>query len=257
MLILLPPSETKRDGGEGGSLLDLSLLGYPSLLRPRKAVLAALKKLARNQSKMAAALHLGPTQRSEILRNRALATSPTMPALDRYTGVLYDAVDAASLPVDARTFAFDHVVIHSALFGLLRASDPIPAYRLSHDSRIAEWTLKKAWREPIGMVLSARAELVLDLRSEAYAELGPAGSAPQAFTVRVVSEDADGRRRALNHFNKKGKGELVRAIALAGIDHPDVDSLLDWAAVHGVRLDRRAERELELVVDSSTSETAA
>jgi len=253
VLILLPPSETKRDGGVGGSSLDLSLLGFSSLAKPRRTVIAALRRLARNQSRMAAALHLGPTQHSELVRNRTLGSSETLPALDRYTGVLFDALEASSLPADTRGFALDHVVIHSALFGLLRAGDPIPAYRLSHDSRIADWSLKTMWREPVAAELAVRQDLVLDLRSEAYVELGPSLGAPQSYFVRVVSDGVDGVRRALNHFNKKGKGELVRAIALSGIDHPDVQSLLDWAADSGIRLVRGAERELELVVASGAS----
>lgn len=197
---------------------------------------------------MVAALHLGPTQFAEVLRNRTLGTSPTLPALDRYTGVLFDALDVASLPADARAFAVDHVAIHSALFGLLRGADPIPAYRLSHDTRLADWSLKKTWREPIADELATLHELVLDLRSEAYVELGPSAGAPQSYYLRVVSEGAGGVRRALNHFNKKGKGELVRAIALAGIDHHDVASLLEWATTVGIRLTQTTERELELVV---------
>ncbi|MEO7121729.1 MAG: peroxide stress protein YaaA [Lacisediminihabitans sp.] len=248
MLILLPPSETKRDGGTTGSALDLNLLGFPKLTRSRRTVLAALRKLARNQTKMSAALHLGSTQQAEVLRNRSLGVSPTLHALHRYTGVLFDALDAHSLPEDAHTFALDHVVIHSALFGLVRGGDPIPAYRLSHNTRLADTTLKKVWRNVIASELAERPELVLDLRSEGYVELGPSSGAAQAYFVRVVAEGVDGVRRALNHFNKKGKGEFARAIVRAGIDHPDVESLIHWAASAGIRLNRSGEHELELVV---------
>ncbi len=248
MLILLPPSETKRDGGAAGTSLDLSLLGFASLGKSRRAVIAALRKLARNQKAMAAALHLGPALHFEVARNRAVGSSPTLPALDRYTGVLYDALDAQSLSADARSFADRHLLIHSALFGLLRAGDPIPAYRLSHDGRLPELRLKRVWAEPVAAILGASDELVLDLRSEAFVGLGPSAGAPHSFYLRVVSEGVDGVRRALNHFNKKGKGELVRAILMAGIDHQDVDSLLSWARASGIRLSRGAGGELELVV---------
>ncbi|MEO6944822.1 MAG: peroxide stress protein YaaA [Lacisediminihabitans sp.] len=248
MLILLPPSETKRDGGVEGSRLDLSLLGFAALGKPRRTVIAALRKLAKNQKAMAAALHLGPTQHVEVLRNRELVSSPTLSAVDRYTGVLYDALDARSLSAGTRHFACRHLVIHSALFGLLRAGDPIPAYRLSHDSRLPELHLKRVWAGPIADILDASAELVLDLRSEAYVGLGPSAGASHSYYLRVMSEGADGVRRALNHFNKKGKGELVRAILNAGIDHQDVESLLAWALASGIPLVRGAERELVLVV---------
>jgi cytoplasmic iron level regulating protein YaaA (DUF328/UPF0246 family) len=196
---------------------------------------------------MAAALHLGPTQLFEVTRNRELGKSRLLPAIERYTGVLFDGLEVPSLSADARAFAARHLVIHSALFGLLGANDPVPAYRLSHDSRLPELSLKKTWRAAISTALSARDELVLDLRSEAYVELGPPVG-PSAFFLRVVTAGVDGQKRALNHFNKKGKGELVRAIAQAGIDHDNVASLLDWAAATGIRLDHGAPGELELTV---------
>ena len=252
MLLLLPPSETKRDspiqGGPGtdGSALDLSRLGFPELTSSRRATLAALRRLSSNRSTMATALKLGPSQQFEIDRNRAVRVAATMPALELYTGVLYDALEVQSLDAAARRFADAHVVIHSALFGLLRASDPVPPYRLSHDSRLPGLPLKKHWRAPVSAALAHHDGLILDLRSEAYVELGPAPEG--ALFLRVVAEGTDGRRRALNHFNKRGKGEFTRAVVAAGVEHPDVDSLLAWAADSGIRLTRGAPGELELVV---------
>jgi cytoplasmic iron level regulating protein YaaA (DUF328/UPF0246 family) len=210
-----------------------------------------LRRLAGNLAVMADALKLGPSQKHELVRNRAVRSSPTMPAMDRYTGVLYDALDAPSLPDDARRFAARHLVVHSALFGLVGAGDPIPAYRLSHDSRLPTLSLKKAWREPIGRVLAEVDGLILDLRSEAYAALGPAPSREGSYYLRVVAEGSDGKKRALNHFNKKGKGEFVRALMLAGIDHPDADSLLRWASAAGFVLVPGTAGELQLEVVNS------
>ena len=53
-----------------------------------------------------------------------------MAAIDRYTGVLYDALDAASLDASARRWLGRHVLIHSAPLGPVGALDRIPAYRL-------------------------------------------------------------------------------------------------------------------------------
>lgn len=248
MLILLPPSETKRDGGAEGTALSLQGLSFPELTPARRTVSVELRKLAGNLAVMAEALKLSDGQHQELIRNRTVRDSPTMPAMDRYTGVLYDALNAPSLPAAARQFVSDHVAVHSALFGLVGAGDLIPAYRLSHDSKLPTASLKKTWREAIGSTLAAYEGLILDLRSEAYVALGPAPDRADAVFLRVVAAGSDGKKRALNHFNKKGKGEFVRAIALAGIDHPDPDSLLGWAATAGFSLGPGAEGELELEV---------
>lgn len=246
LLLLLPPSETKRAGGVDGSSLDLAQLSFSELTPQRKKVLQALKTLSRNLSASTGALGLGPTQRFEIDRNRTLTTSSVMPAIDRYTGVLFDALDAATLTPQNREFAARHLAIHSALFGILRAADPIPAYRLSHNSRLPGLSLRKHWREPVAAALSRHGGLILDLRSESYVQLGaaPTGS----FYVRVVSEDPHGRRVALSHFNKKGKGLFARAIVESGIDHHGIDSVLDWAKATGIRLERGMSNQVDLVV---------
>jgi cytoplasmic iron level regulating protein YaaA (DUF328/UPF0246 family) len=246
VLILLPPSETKRDGGDGPPL-DLAALSFPTLTAARRQTLAAVKAMSRNLAAAAGMLKLGPASTVEAARNRLIATSGTMPALDRYDGVLFDELDAGSLHADARRFAAEHLAIGSALFGVTGALDPIPAYRLSHDSRLpGTVSLGRIWKAPLSAALAARSEFMLDLRSEGYAALGPAPAG--SFYLRVVSADGDGRKRALNHFNKKGKGAFTRRALLAGIDHPDVASLLAWASAEGVRLEYGAPGELDLVV---------
>ena len=246
MLILLPPSETKRIGGDGPPL-DLAALSFPALTAARRDTLAAVKTMSRDLAAAAGMLKLGPASSAEAARNRVLGTSPTMPALDRYDGVLFDELDAATLPAEARRFAGQHLAIGSALFGLTGALDPIPAYRLSHDSRLpGTATLGRIWRAPLSAALATQVGLVLDLRSEGYAALGPAPAG--SLYLRVVSADGDGRKRALNHFNKKGKGAFTRRLLLAGIDHPDADALLAWAAAEGVRLEPGVPGELDLVV---------
>lgn len=251
MLVLLPPSETKRDGGDLPPL-DLDGLSFRDLRGARSVVIAATRTLADDPDAMKRALKLGPRQAAEVERNRVLLEAPTMPAIDRYTGVLFDALDAPSLDAPAREYAGAHVAVHSALLGLVRGLDAIPAYRLSHDSRLPGLRMRSVWRDPVASVLAEHGGLIVDLRSEGYAELGPTPPGPDSVYVRVVSVDGDGRRRALNHFNKRAKGLFARELVA---DRPELRSrqdLVDWARGAGFVLDAppeesRAANELELV----------
>jgi cytoplasmic iron level regulating protein YaaA (DUF328/UPF0246 family) len=247
MLILLPPSETKRDGGAAGTRLRVDALRFRRLDVARRTVLGALTELAADEDASRTALKLGPTQSGEVARNRVVRRSPLMPAIDRYDGVLYDALDAASLSESARAFASGHVLIASALFGLTGALDPIPAYRLSADSRLPGISLRGLWSGPVSTVLARVSGLVLDLRSEGYAALGPAPVGADSVFLRVTT-DAGGLRRALNHEGKSGKGAFVRRLLEAGVDHPDAASLRAWADSSGIRLEHGEPGELVLVV---------
>lgn len=253
MLILLPPSETKRDGG-AGSPLALDRLRFPSLTAVRTDVVSAVVELAADHESAVKALKLGPKQAGEVERNRTLRAAPTMRALERYTGVLYDALDAESLSDGEWAVAADAVAVQSALLGLVGAADPIPAYRLSFDSRLSlhrgAASLKKRWAAAGAAALAEQRGLLLDLRSEGYAALAPLPDREGAHYVRVLARDETGHVRALNHFNKQAKGLLARAIVEAGAGFETTVDLLAWAGAEGyeLRLAGDGSRDLDLVV---------
>jgi uncharacterized protein len=219
VLVLLPPSETKATGGDG-TPLDLAALTAPELTPVRTEIAEALVALAGDVPAARAALGLSPKQDDEIERNAALRKSPTMPALGRYTGVLYDALDLASMTRAQRARASGRLAVGSALFGLVRADDPIPAYRLSAGSSLPGLpTLRSLWKPALSPVLAATGGLVVDLRSGSYAALAPV---PGAVTVQVLSERPDGSRSVVSHFNKAHKGRLARLLATSAAEPTDV-----------------------------------
>ena len=187
MIVLLPPSETKHPGGEGPAL-ELDRLCCPALNPVRSDLIDRLIELAGDRAASRAALGLSAAQDAEIDRNAALRTAPSLPAIHRYTGVLYDALDVASLRGAAAERAYSRLAVGSALFGLLRAGDPIPAYRLSAGSRLpGQPTLAARWRPALDPVLADLAErdLLVDLRSGSYAALGKVAG---AVTVDVLAD---------------------------------------------------------------------
>ncbi|MDJ0339406.1 peroxide stress protein YaaA [Cryobacterium sp. PH31-O1] len=260
MLILLPPSETKRSGGEAVPL-DFTRLAYPSLNAKRRTLARALVALSQQPDEARTALKLGRTQLFEIDRNREVLSSPTLPVIDRYTGVLFDGLDSATLSVAQREFAHAHLAVHSALLGPLAALDPIPAYRLSHDSRVPTltmaqqsvkaYTLRQHWNIDVAKVLGQSEGLLLDFRSEAYVALGARPLRPDSLYLRVVADAGNGQKRALNHFNKKSKGEFTRALLDQQHDFLTPSELIDWARSVGIRLAAGAPGELELVVEQN------
>jgi len=247
MLILLPPSETKRSGGSVRPL-DLGALALPQLTPQREQVLAALEALATDAEASARVLKLGVTQLHEVDHNARVRTAPAMPAVDRYTGVLYDALGAASLDASARSWLSRHVLIHSAPLGPVGALDRIPTYRLGAGTSLPGIPpLRRLWSGAVSDALArAGAPFVLDLRSEAYAALGPVPAAVASAYVRVVSEGEGGAVRALNHFNKHAKGALVRRLALERPRIRSREGFVRWADAAGLRVREGAPGELEL-----------
>ncbi|WP_460800474.1 YaaA family protein [Microbacterium sp. GXF6406] len=245
MRVLLPPSETKKPGGAGAPLA-IADLALPALGEQRSLAVQALIGLSADADAAQRVLKLSARQLSGIVDNATLLTSPTMPAVDRYTGVLYDALDAVSLGESSRAWLGENVWIHAAPFGPISALDAIPAYRLAAGTSVPGMPpLRRHWAVPTSEAIAQeKPSFVLDLRSEAYVALGPIPDGVSAMYVRVVTDQG----KALNHFNKKSKGQLVRALAQ---DAPDLSSfaeLVKWSAMRSIVLREVDARTAELVV---------
>ncbi|MGV0718371.1 peroxide stress protein YaaA [Mycolicibacterium sp. XJ662] len=247
MIVLLPPSETKRTGGDGPPLR-LDALSCPELTPVRATLIDELVELARDRPASRKALGLSAKQDAEIDRNVELRTAATLPAIRRYTGVLYDALDIASLHGAAAARAGERLAIGSALFGLLRADDLIPAYRLSAGSKLpGQPTLAARWRPALEPTLArlAKTQLVVDLRSGSYASLGRLA---EAVRVDVVAEDATGARKVVTHFNKAHKGRLARILAASKAEPDNAAAVATIARRAGMQVERQG-NDLTVVVD--------
>lgn len=226
MLIVLPPSEGKAVPTRGAAL-DLSTLSLPDLAPARQQVLDALVALCSDagdgaRERAAEVLGLSAGQVDLVDRNAALASAPTARADRIYTGVVYDALDVASLSTAAKRRAATRLAVSSSLFGVVRVGDRIPSYRLSGDASLpglgpvaAHWRahLDGPMTELIGK------GLLVDLRSGMYANFWRPGPelAQRVATVRVLHEQG-GVRKVVSHFNKATKGRIVRALLEDGAD---------------------------------------
>ncbi|GGF30643.1 UPF0246 protein [Marmoricola endophyticus] len=219
MLILLPPSEGKNAPRRGARLDPAS---WPDdLSAPRRQVLDSLVEVCRTDPEDAVrALKLSAGLAGEVQRNAEVYDAPTARADHVYAGVLYDALDLASLDEAARRRATRWLAVTSSVFGLLRPAERIPAYRLSGDVTLPGLgSVAGHWRTHLGPVVERMVGdgLLVDMRSGTYQAFWRPGPelAPRTATVRVLHE-AGGKRSVVSHFNKATKGRIVRAMLVDG-----------------------------------------
>jgi cytoplasmic iron level regulating protein YaaA (DUF328/UPF0246 family) len=228
-LLLLPPSEGKRAGGHGPPWSD-SHRSFPALDPPRRAVIGALRAAMRDDTASAARL-LGigeATAASAICSNLIIDSAPTLPAIDRYTGVLFEALDYPGLPAKLRRRVDQQVVVLSALWGAVAPRDPIPDYKLKMGAtlpplgRLATW-----WRPALSPLLddlAARRVVWNLLPGEHASAWKPGGTAAATITVRFLDDVTRNGRRQLvtvSHWNKLLKGALVRYVVEHQLQEPD------------------------------------
>jgi cytoplasmic iron level regulating protein YaaA (DUF328/UPF0246 family) len=201
MLVLLPPSQGKATP-DRGRRAGLSTLVYPRLRERREQLIDAV--------------------------DPRLRITPAIPAAELYTGVLFTALGLGDL-------AWDGVLIASALWGVVRPGDRIPAYRLDMSAKPPGiGALAAYWREPLRAALPDRG-LVLDLRSGSYA----AAWQPRRATRLVVgafTEAPDGKRTVISHMVKRVRGEVARLVLMAGgAAHPE--EVAEIATAGGLRVE--------------------
>ncbi len=150
--VLLPPSESKVSGGRLPTAT-----GYfdESLATAREQVRAALASLLRDAS---------PEEVSRVLKvrgallERAVASSrlivegvaPTLPAWQRYSGVVWSHLEPLTLSEEQRS----RVLIPSGLYGLSTGTDEIADYRLTMKVNLGDLgNVASFWRPTLARAL--------------------------------------------------------------------------------------------------------
>lgn len=210
MLILLPPSESKANRRRGRPA-DPSSWSFPELAETRARVAGHLREVSDSPT-ATADLGVSPGLADEVARNLVLDSAPATPAAEVYTGVLYDALDLASMDAAARRRANAWLVVVSALHGAVRPKDRITAYRLSMDVNLPGLgPVASAWRPVLDDVLAPAAgrEVVVDCRSSTYAVAWtPTGEVADRWVqVRVPGA---------SHMAKHTRGLVARHLCVTG-----------------------------------------
>lgn len=219
MLLLLPPSEGKT-APEDGPPFDPEALSFPELTATRTAVLDALLEVSAAPDAVKR-LGVRDTLLPEILRNLELRGAPTAAAASVYSGAMYDGLGLGDLDRAARRRAASRMVIISALFGALRPTDPIPAYRLHMCGRLPGLGhLPQVWNDPLDTVLprTAGRGLIVDFRSAEYVTAWrPDGPLAARTVVIRVTRPGGGRRGTGAYRARYTRGLVARQIVLAGL----------------------------------------
>jgi cytoplasmic iron level regulating protein YaaA (DUF328/UPF0246 family) len=212
--VLLPPSEGKALGGNPRNKFAVNSGAFGPALGDFRAEIA--QSLA--QTKGGDAKMLGV--KGDLLAraqeaNRDLVGAPTLPAWQRYTGVVWDHLDLASFAAPARTSATKRIIVPSGFAGLVRADDPLPDYRLKMGARLAPFGLVSTWwRDDLteALVKHTKKAPVIDLLPQEHRAAFDWSLVPTLIRVDLVSRSGG---IVGGHNAKAAKGLLARHLFLS------------------------------------------
>ncbi len=206
-VILIPASEEKNEGG------NLAPLGQPS-----KEVQYMVEALRRYRGDWERLLGVrGEALVAAIEANKNILLSPTMSAIERYCGEIYQQIDYFSLSDSARRFFDEHVRIVSPVFGLLKPREPIPNYRL----RIDKLSAARYWRMILAEVLEDH--YVIDLLPVVFKRAVPYEKGISVDFVIIK----DGKEISAEPSTRAIKGRFVRFLCENKISDPKEFSQFD------------------------------
>ena len=216
ILLILPPSEGKASDGDGPAWSpDLGAFGT-QLANARAEVADALQQAYGGSEKLLGVK--GQHLERALAANLSMIGAATLPAWQRYTGVVWEHLDPGSLSAADRR----RLLVFSGALGIVRGDDPIPEYRLKMGGRLAPLGMMSAWWQPhLSQIINtlARRHLIVEMlaNEQRAAYLAPRassiGTADSAgMTITLMERDG----KSGGHAAKAAKGLLARHLIEQG-----------------------------------------
>ena len=131
----------------------------------------------------------------------------TCKAIQRYNGVAYDYLEYNNLNTNSQKYIDENTLIFSNLFGVIKANDFIPIYRMKQGQNLPNIEIAKYYKQEFSKSLDdyLQNELVLDLRAEYYNKFYK----PKNYiTMKFIKNG-----KVVSHWAKAYRGIVLKSLA--------------------------------------------
>jgi len=170
-----------------------------------------------------------------------------MPVIERYSGVMFKAIDYDSLNLIQKNNFDISVLFVDGLFGLLRPQDMIPNYKLKITSKVDDLNITKYWQENLKEILleTLKGKIVIDLLPQAQRKV----LIPILDDLSIIKinffEFNNGVLKNSGHNSKQLKGDIIRYIT--DFDNISVSDISNFKHSQGYSFDKSLSSKNELI----------
>lgn len=203
ILYLLPPSEGKNSWGKSAAESCIYTFEKPCSL-----ALGATQKDLKCSGKRYEEGKKWNTQLCQTPKSVEV-----LPAIERYSGVMYNAIDYEWMGENAKAYFRKHFLILSGMYGILCPWDMIGNYKLPIETK---W-LRQFWETSVTDALNQlHPDVIVDFLPGSYAKM----IQWENLSARVIRVNflhtKDGVTKKMTHGVKKVKGEYIKQLCEAG-----------------------------------------
>src|SRR5574344_1076556 len=176
LLIVLTCSRQVSRGSLKWSLIHEKIFNensfiFPQLFNKRVEIITSYNEFLQTAS-ISQLEKLFGTKKSDVIEKyrQDIFKSALLKAIQRYEGVAYDYLSYNNLEKSSQKYIDDNVLIFSNLFGVLKASDEIPDYKLKQGESFYDLKIDKFYNDNFSQELDKYLENddILDLRAGFY-----------------------------------------------------------------------------------------
>ncbi len=220
-LIVLPPSQGKTKGGSEELPFRLveNLSKYNSFkelnnLRSEIYELLLLTTSQEDETKLEKIFDVKGKNLHYVVDNvQDMLNLPTMPAIKRFSGTMFKAIDYQNMPLHQRTNFEENVIFLDGMFGLIKPLDYLPEYKLKISSKFSSIDCTKFWKQHLQHILKQITydKIVIDLLPQDHRKAMSVSNHATHLKV-IFAKLQNGKYKEEGHASKQLKGELIKYV---------------------------------------------
>lgn len=199
MKILLAPSETKISGGQYSNMNKIFFYS--------EEIIQSYDNYVKNTSIEKLMEFFNIKNKDECKHYIKGINQKTTEAIKRYSGTAFKAIDYKNLNINAKKYINENVMIFSNLFGILRADDLIPNYKIKQGKKLPNLDIVKFYKKHLEERLDNYFnDTIVDLSANYYKKF-------YTPKVPVVNFKFLKNGKIVNHWSKYYKGKILKKMA--------------------------------------------